>query len=137
VASEPLVYALENAPTARPVITFTSGRKGVQTVAAGSTVKFAIRLNLESGERGRSSAVHVEVLNPQGQIADYYGTDLPLGKSKVEFCIPLALNDTGASCPLRSLVDSLENRIIRSQIGVASRSDRSRRIRLGIIRNSE
>ncbi|HXJ91675.1 MAG TPA: beta-galactosidase trimerization domain-containing protein [Terriglobia bacterium] len=93
VPGEPLVYALRDAPAARPAILPALGGKGIRKVAQGNTVKFAIRLKPPGGERTPSSAVHVEVRDPRGKIVDYYGTDLPLGNDTIEFSIPLALND--------------------------------------------
>ena len=91
VAGEPLIYALRETPSARPLI--LSRRKAASTVRAGATVNFDIRLNVSEGQTEASSAAHIEVRNPYGDVVDYYGTDLPLNATPAEFPVPLAQND--------------------------------------------
>ena len=99
VAGEPLVYALEDAPAARPEI--LARGKASPTVGAGATVHFAIRLIARSQPfvvhaswvPAPSSTGHVEVRNPRGQVVDYYGTNLSLTSAPQDFAVALALND--------------------------------------------
>lgn len=91
VAGEPLIYALRDTPAERPTI--ASGGKAAPTVRAGATVKFAIRLGARQEEQSPSSAAHVDVRNPRGELLEYYGVDLAIGSGSVDFSVPLALND--------------------------------------------
>ena len=91
VAGEPLIYVVEDTPAAAPAIVMHG--KANQTVRAGATVHFAIRLNVRNGEAAPSSAAHVEVRNPRGQVVDCYGTNLPLTSAPLDFRVALALND--------------------------------------------
>jgi Beta-galactosidase trimerisation domain/Beta-galactosidase len=90
-AGEPLIYAVEDTPAARPAI--IARGKATPAVPAGATVHFAIRLNARSATVAPSGAAHVEVRNPRGQIVDYYGTNLPLTTVPLDFRVALALND--------------------------------------------
>jgi len=91
VAGEPLIYAVEDVPAARPAIV-ARGKAG-RSVAAGATVTFAIRLSPGQGQVAPPGAGHVEVRNPRGQVVDYYGTNLPLTTAPVQFRVALALDD--------------------------------------------
>lgn len=91
VEGEPLIYAVENAPAAVPVI-IAHGKAGAP-VRAGATVHFVILLKPPKGSATPLSAGHVEVRNPRGQIVDYYGTNVPLTDGPLDFRVPLALND--------------------------------------------
>ncbi|HEV2424227.1 MAG TPA: beta-galactosidase trimerization domain-containing protein [Terriglobia bacterium] len=91
VTGEPLVYAAEDAAAAPPTILAAGNR--THAVRAGDQVKLEVRLRVRPGEQASSSAAHIEVRNPKGGLVDYYGTNLPLTITPLEFSVPLALND--------------------------------------------